>query len=146
MHPSLHILGKKLKGEYMGVKIRKDSWTADDDNLLKEIVIKNMEQGKTQIVGFEEAGVLLGRTKQACAFRWNKYHRPFRLQIEKTINEQEVTTVFNSPSLQNHMQLAMESYEEMKQSYEQITKEYNLLKEDYEVLVNWVKQGISHIE
>jgi hypothetical protein len=40
----------------------------------------------------------------------------------------------------------MESYDEMKQSYDEIANAYNLLKRDYEQLVNWVRQGITHIE
>lgn len=121
----------------MNIKVRKDSWTTDEDNLLKEIVLKKTEQGLTQISGFEEASILLGRSKQACAFRWNKNLRPFLLNREAPPK--------NAP-IQNHLQLAIESYEEMKQSYDQISQEYNLLKRDYEQLVNWVRQGISHIE
>lgn len=130
----------------MTAKLRKDSWTAEDDNLLKDIVIKNIEQGITQRAGFEEASALLGRSKQACAFRWNKYLRPLQFKRETSVDQTQVTEVSNSPSLQNHLQLAMESYEEMQHSYEQITQEYNLLKRDYEILVNWIRQGISHVE
>lgn len=129
------------------MKIRKDSWTAEDDRLLKEIVLRKVEEGNTQISGFEEASSVLGRSKQACAFRWNKYLR------QDVINRSEPTKEVNptkteliSTPLQNHLQLAMESYEDMKHSYEQISQEYNLLKRDYEQIVNWVKQGITHIK
>ncbi|MEK5217783.1 transcriptional regulator [Psychrobacillus sp. FSL H8-0487] len=121
----------------MNVKVRKDSWTTEEDNLLKEIILKKNEQGLTQISGFEEASILLGRSKQACAFRWNKTLRPFLIKRE---------TVPKDTTIPNHMQLAIESYSEMKQSFEHITQEYNLLKRDYEQLVNWVRQGIKHIE
>ncbi|MEI4771165.1 transcriptional regulator [Psychrobacillus sp. FJAT-51614] len=130
----------------MTVKIRKDSWTAEEDNLLKEIVLKKIEQGHTQISGFEEASILLGRSKQACAFRWNKNLRPIVIQRETPKKEASVRDTADSSSVQNHLQLAMESYDEMKQSYDQISNAYNLLKRDYEQLVNWVKQGITHIE
>lgn len=136
----------------MNVKIRKDSWTVEEDNLLKEIVLKKIEQGLTQISGFEEASLLLGRSKQACAFRWNKNLRPFLLKREAAPKENavpkeaSVREITDSSSVQNHLQLAMESYDEMKQSYDQIAQAYNLLKRDYEQLVNWVKQGITHIE
>ena len=105
-----------------------------------------MEKGRTQIAGFEEASVLLGRTKQACAFRWNKYIRPTQIQRKSSVDEKQITEISYSPSLQNHMQLAMESYNELKLSYDQISQEYSILKRDYELLVSWVKQGISHIE
>lgn len=130
----------------MNVKVRKDSWTKEEDNLLKELVLKKIEQGHTQISGFEEASILLGRSKQACAFRWNKNLRPIILQRDITKKEILIRDVADSSSLQNHLQLAMESYDEMKQSYDEISNAYNLLKRDYEQLVNWVKQGITHIE
>ncbi|MEK5209657.1 transcriptional regulator [Psychrobacillus sp. FSL H8-0510] len=125
----------------MSEKKRKDSWTAEEDNLLYELIFKKIERGETQLSGFEEAGIVLGRSKQACAFRWNKYLRPFHLQ--RVVPPQETPT---TSSEQNYLQLAMESYDEMKQSYVQMSQEYNLLKNDYEQLVNWVKQGIAKIE
>lgn len=125
----------------MHVKIRKDSWTTEEDNLLKELVLKKIEEGHTQLSGFHEASILLGRSKQACAFRWNKNLRPAVRQ--KEIPKKELA---DSSSLQNHLQLAMATYDEMKQSYDEISNAYNLLKTDYEQLINWVKQGITHVE
>ena len=126
----------------MNIKLRKDSWTANEDKLLKEIVINKMNQGKTQVSGFEEAGTLLGRSKQACAFRWNKYIRP--LIFKSDTNVESLTSVSEAP-IQNHLHLAMENYNEMQQSVDKITKEYNLLKRDYEQLINWARQGKDHI-
>ncbi|WP_342600552.1 hypothetical protein MHB48_05590 [Psychrobacillus sp. FSL H8-0483] len=140
----------------MNVKMRKDSWTIEEDNLLKELVLKKIEQGHTQISGFQEASILLGRSKQACAFRWNKNLRSqiFRKEVsafeatlkEDTSKDDTTKELVDSTSLQNHLQLAMQSYDEMRQSYDEISNAYNLLKKDYEVLVNWAKQGLTHIE
>lgn len=129
----------------MNVKIRKDSWSAEEDTLLKELVLKKMEQGLTQISGFQEASILLGRSKQACAFRWNKNLRPhiFNSATQKEHVRREAA---DPSALQNHLHLAMESYDEMKHSYEEISNAYNLLKNDYEQLLNWAKQGITHLE
>ncbi|MCM3358118.1 transcriptional regulator [Psychrobacillus sp. MER TA 171] len=131
----------------MNVKLRKDSWTLEDDNLLKEIILNKIEQGQTQISGFEEASILLGRSKQACAFRWNKNLRPTLFKRESTKKEVSLSTqeTTDSPTIENHLQLAMKSYDEMKQTYEKITLEYNLLKKDYEQIVNWVKQGKTYV-
>lgn len=130
----------------MNAKMRKDSWSADQDKLLQEIIVQRIEQGLTQISGFEEASKQLGRSKQACAFRWNKYIRP-SLFPQKSVNKESPMKEFpDSVFSENYFQLAMNSYKEMKQSYEQMSREYNLLKKDHEQLVNWVKQGISHIE
>ena len=51
---------------------RKDQWTLQDDENLAEIVIQSVQNGKTQLEAFEIAAEKLGRTKQACGFRWNK--------------------------------------------------------------------------
>ena len=130
----------------MNVKLRKDSWTEEEDNLLKEIILNKINQGHTQISGFQEASVLLGRSKQACAFRWNKNLRPQIMKKEHKPTSYSTKEIADSSSLQNHLQLAMESYDEMKHSYDEISSAYNLLKNDYEQLLNWVKQGITHIE
>lgn len=131
----------------MSVKARKDSWTTEEDNLLKDIILKRTEQGLTQISGFQEASVLLGRSKQACAFRWNKNLRPLLINKETTSKEiRSKEAISKDTPIENHMQLALDSYSDMKESYTQISQDYNLLKRDYEQLVNWVKQGIKHIE
>lgn len=129
----------------MNEKARKDSWSTDEENLLKKIVLTKIEQGLTQISGFEEASTLLGRSKQACAFRWNKNIRPFLITRDKTPIETPKRETSDT-SAQNHLQLAMDSFVEMRQSYDQISVDYNLLKRDYEQLVNWVRQGIMQIE
>lgn len=56
----------------MGDKRRKDQWTAEDDETLAKIVIEAVQNGRTQLQAFQEAATVLGRTKQACGFRWNK--------------------------------------------------------------------------
>lgn len=56
----------------MELKKRKDQWTKEDDERLAEIVLHNVQNGKTQLEAFEMAATELGRTKQACGFRWNK--------------------------------------------------------------------------
>ena len=116
------------------LKLRKDSWTEEEDNLLKEIILNKINEGHTQISGFQEASILLGRSKQACAFRGIKIYRP---QIIKKNNKPTsyYKEVADSSSLQNHLQLAMESYDEMKHSYDEISSAYNLLKNDYEQLI-----------
>ncbi|SFE41176.1 RsfA family transcriptional regulator [Alteribacillus iranensis] len=50
---------------------RQDAWSADDDILLAEIVLRHVREGSTQLAAFEEAGKKLSRTAAACGFRWN---------------------------------------------------------------------------
>lgn len=50
---------------------RQDAWTQEEDQLLGEIVLQYIEEGKTQLQAFSEAGEQLSRTPAACGFRWN---------------------------------------------------------------------------
>ncbi|WJH37094.1 hypothetical protein N6H14_16315 [Paenibacillus sp. CC-CFT747] len=58
---------------------RKDSWSAEHDNLLTDIVFSYLENGSTQLKAFEEAAEKLGRTPAACGFRWNSAVRKHHL-------------------------------------------------------------------
>lgn len=50
---------------------RSDAWTPEDDVTLAEIVLRHIREGSTQLVAFDEAAALLGRTSAACGYRWN---------------------------------------------------------------------------
>ncbi len=50
---------------------RSDAWTPEDDVTLAELVLRHIREGSTQLVAFEEAANLLGRTAAACGYRWN---------------------------------------------------------------------------
>ena len=63
--------------------MRQDAWTAEDDNLLADIILHHIRSGSTQLTAFEEVGQRLGRTKAACGYRWNAIVRKqFTAQIE----------------------------------------------------------------
>ena len=63
---------------------RQDAWTQEEDQLLGEIVLQYIEEGKTQLQAFSEAGEQLSRTPAACGFRWNA---TLRKQYEKDIQQ-----------------------------------------------------------
>ncbi len=50
---------------------RSDAWTPEDDVTLAELVLRHIREGSTQLVAFDEAASLLGRTSAACGYRWN---------------------------------------------------------------------------
>lgn len=50
---------------------RQDAWSAEDDLLLAETVLRHIREGSTQLNAFEEVGDKLNRTSAACGFRWN---------------------------------------------------------------------------
>jgi len=54
---------------------RQDAWTADEDLLLAEVILRYIREGGTQLQAFEEVGRQLSRTSAACGFRWNSYVR-----------------------------------------------------------------------
>ncbi|RIV28260.1 RsfA family transcriptional regulator [Alicyclobacillaceae bacterium I2511] len=63
--------------------MRQDAWTTDDDAALAEIVLKHIRDGSTQLAGFNESSIQLGRTAAACGFRWNAcVRKQYRGQIE----------------------------------------------------------------
>lgn len=51
--------------------IRQDAWTADEDLILAEVVLRHIREGSTQLAAFEEVAERLSRTSAACGFRWN---------------------------------------------------------------------------
>ncbi|RHW36514.1 RsfA family transcriptional regulator [Neobacillus notoginsengisoli] len=54
---------------------RQDAWTADEDLLLAEVILRHIREGGTQLQAFEEVGRQLSRTSAACGFRWNSHVR-----------------------------------------------------------------------
>jgi len=50
---------------------RQDAWTANDDTILAEVILRHIREGNTQLSAFEEVAAKLGRTPAACGFRWN---------------------------------------------------------------------------
>ncbi|PLR70577.1 RsfA family transcriptional regulator [Bacillus sp. UMB0728] len=50
---------------------RKDAWTNDEDTILAREVLRQIEEGGTQLDAFQVVGKLLSRTASACGFRWN---------------------------------------------------------------------------
>lgn len=72
-----------LGGEAMQSN-RQDAWTQEEDQLLGEIVLQFIKEGKTQLQAFSEAGEQLSRTPAACGFRWNA---TLRKQYENDIQQ-----------------------------------------------------------
>lgn len=52
-------------------KSRKDAWTNEEDTILAREVLKQIQEGGTQLEAFQVVGKLISRTASACGFRWN---------------------------------------------------------------------------
>lgn len=120
-----------------GTEKRKDQWTKEDDERLAEIVLHNVQNGKTQLEAFEMAADELGRTKQACGFRWNK---TLRGQYS-----QSLLAVRNQPqqSMRSHLKLALTSFDELTEAYQSLEVKHRELQNEHEKLVKWLQQGYS---
>ena len=120
----------------MEQKRRKDQWTITDDEKLAEIVISNVQNGRTQLEAFEQAAQQLNRTKQACGFRWNK---TLRTQYGQVLN-----SVRKRPKqlMRSHLKLALSSFEELTEAYNDLEMKYSELQTDYDKIMKWMQQGM----
>lgn len=123
----------------MGEKRRKDQWTTADDEKLAEIVISYVQNGKTQLEAFSQAAEVLGRTKQACGFRWNK---TLRLQYGHVLDN-----VRKRPKqmMRSHLKLALTNFEELTEAYNSLDLKYRELQAEYEKMLKWVQQGTNFL-
>ena len=123
----------------MGEKRRKDQWTTADDEKLAEIVIGYVQNGKTQLEAFSQAAEVLGRTKQACGFRWNK---TLRLQYGHVLDN-----VRKRPKqmMRSHLKLALTNFEELTEAYNSLDLKYRELQAEYEKMLKWVQQGTNFL-
>ena len=123
----------------LGEKRRKDQWTTADDEKLAEIVIGYVQNGKTQLEAFSQAAEVLGRTKQACGFRWNK---TLRLQYGHVLDN-----VRKRPKqmMRSHLKLALTNFEELTEAYNSLDLKYRELQAEYEKMLKWVQQGTNFL-
>ena len=123
----------------LGEKRRKDQWTTADDEKLAEIVISYVQNGKTQLEAFSQAAEVLGRTKQACGFRWNK---TLRLQYGHVLDN-----VRKRPKqmMRSHLKLALTNFEELTEAYNSLDLKYRELQAEYEKMLKWLQQGTNFL-
>lgn len=131
---------KKLWGDEMVEKRRKDQWTSKDDEKLAEIVIQFVQNGKTQLEAFEHAAKELQRTKQACGFRWNKTLRTQYSHILENVKKRPKQV------MRSHLKLALTNFEELSEAYSELKLKYRDLKHEHEKMIKWVQQGQNYIE
>ncbi|MGE6489792.1 transcriptional regulator [Paenisporosarcina sp. NPDC076898] len=117
----------------MDEKRRKDSWTEEDDKILADTVLTFVREGKTQLQAFVEAATILGRTRQACGFRWNK-------TLRKHYNIQKVNRI-KPNEVHSHLQQAMTSYDELAKAYERLKRDYEQLQSEHQKVKTWLING-----
>lgn len=123
----------------MEIKKRRDHWLKEEDERLAEIVLHNVRNRKTQLEAFELAAKELGRTKQACGFRWNKVLRGQFGQSLTAVRNQSKQSVLNCSKL-------AKSFDELTEDYLSLELQYRELQNKHEKLVEWLQQGNSLIK
>lgn len=123
----------KNGGDCLDEKKRKDSWTVEDDKVLADRVLTFVREGKTQLQAFVEAATILGRTRQACGFRWNK-------TLRKQYNIQKLNRI-KPNEVHSHIQQAITSYDELAKAYEKLKLDYEQLQSDHQKVKAWLTDG-----
>jgi prespore-specific regulator len=124
----------KDRGDSLEEKKRKDSWTVEDDKVLADIVLTFIREGKTQVQAFSEASSSLGRTQQACGFRWNK-------TLRKDYQIQKIKRRPQSDDIHSHLNHAMMSYDKLTIAYETLKVDYEQLKSQQDKIIHWFANG-----
>ena len=119
----------------MDTKKRKDSWTVEDDKTLADTVLTFIREGKTQLQAFEVTATTLGRTKQACGFRWNK-------TLRKQYDESLENLKRSQPNeVRSHLKQAMTSYDALAEAYEKLKQDYEQLQSEQQKVKAWLSNG-----
>ncbi|WP_146552238.1 transcriptional regulator [Rummeliibacillus sp. SL167] len=124
----------------MEVKKRKDQWLQQDDDRLAQIVLQAVSEGRSQLAGFQEAAEVLGRTKQACGFRWNKTLRK--------IYEKDLENAKSQPKqmMRTHLKQALTSFDQLSEAYYELKDEYDQLQQNYLELIHWIETGTQFLK
>jgi len=134
----------------------KRNWSAEEDKLLSDTVLRYIQEGNTQIDAFKEVANQLNRTSAACGFRWNSTIRDnFKEEVIKAregksikINNKKDVSVKQETvkdSTDNPLRGTIHFLEKLEDTG--ITtlshiEELNLLKEENEIL----KKKLSQVE
>lgn len=138
------------------MKNKKGKWTAEENNILMNILQEFVGKGETKAAAFKKAANLLGRTPSACSYRWNTVlskrenaaspHVTQQLQLPpppifepSSTNELDLNQViaylqqFKEENLRNK-QLIKEQ-EVLKERSRALVKELETKKDEYQMLI-----------
>ncbi|MFB8425182.1 hypothetical protein ACFC4S_24490 [Priestia megaterium] len=75
------------------------SWSNAEDTLLKDCILENVRNGKTQLIAFEEVAEQTGRSAGSVGFRWNSTLRQrYSEELKKAKEEAKNKKTKNVPS------------------------------------------------
>lgn len=124
----------------MEVKKRKDQWLQQDDDRLANIILQAVSEGRSQLAGFQEAAEALGRTKQACGFRWNKTLRK--------VYEKELENAKSQPKqmMRTHLKQALTSFDQLSEAYYELKEKHEQLQHDHVEVLQWLETGSKFLK
>lgn len=147
---------------------RQDAWTAEDDLVLAEVILRHIREGGTQLSAFEEVAARLGRTPAACGFRWNstvrkKYESAIQLAKQqrqqksqarhKQVTSSIVATANDSLKTLDQVIRFLRQYKnemaELKRSQKQLEDELKVREEEIKRLEKEnqeMKNQLNHVE
>lgn len=109
-------------------------WHPEEDQLLKETVLKTIQNGGTQLKAFAEVGKKLNRTPGACGFRWNAV---LRKNDPVSYQEAKRKRVYNH--LEKRKELQIDTFEQVIQILQKVDQEWKQLNRE----VNRISQSVS---
>lgn len=116
---------------------RKDQWTEHDDKVLVDTVLEIVTKGGTQIHAFDIVAKKLGRTRQACGFRWNKTLRhSFGHALKQAKQKQQ-------HPVHTHLKQAMSSYDDLLGAHKRLQDEHAQLVDKFDYLRKLLEQANS---
>jgi len=75
------------------------SWSNAEDTLLKDCILENVRNGKTQLIAFEEVAEQTGRSAGSVGFRWNSTLRQrYSEELKKANKNSKTKKVKTTPS------------------------------------------------
>ncbi|MGZ9586181.1 hypothetical protein [Paenibacillus marinisediminis] len=110
---------------------RRDIWTHEHDELLKDTVLYHIQNGSTQLKAFKAVADKLHRTAAACGFRWNS---DVRKKVEHEIRQAKASRIKNKMTSKStrsilHHDLTIDSIVSHLSKVERILKEKDQLIE-----------------
>ena len=153
-------LENDLENDSVNTVRRTNAWTADDDQLLGDLVLSTIRNGDTQLNAFKATADQLGRTSAACGFRWNgmlRHHYKAEIeaaQREKRLrwaprNTDQPETVDSSSAMKeaiHFLKTVDQKYQHLRSQKESLMLECDRLREklkDLEKLMNAERPATS---
>lgn len=120
-------------------------WTEEEDQLLRESVLKSISEGGTQLDAFEEVGRKLGRTAGACGFRWNAvlrqqdphaYTEAKKKRVYQQLQKKRGSQMDSFSQVIHFLRQEEKGWKQLKDEVQHLSRQLAEKKERYELLLD----------